>query len=117
MFLKDLERLKQQATDAQKNKTDIQIVVNMGSCSMAKNAGDTYDAIADEIKKRGLEQVEIIKTGCFGMCESEPLIEIIKKGQPKVTYGKITPDKARHIVASHIVNDQVVGELVLSVDE
>lgn len=119
MSLDELKMLKEQVNtkgDPQKNKEDVRIVVNMGTCSIAKGACETYAAILDEINTRSLTQVIVTQTGCMGMCESEPIINIVKQDEPKVTYGRVSPDKARHIIASHIVNGQVVGELVISIE-
>lgn len=118
--LEELERIKEDTrreSELKKNQEYVKIAINMGTCSIAKGAKETYKAIIEEIKTRGLLKIVVLPTGCIGMCELEPIIEVIKQGGPKVTYGRVTPEKARQIIASHIVNSKVVSELVISVGD
>ncbi|HHY46543.1 MAG TPA: hypothetical protein GX506_04495, partial [Firmicutes bacterium] len=43
-----------------------------------------------------------------------PIVDVIKAGQPKITYGRVTGERARQIIASHVVNDRVIGDWVIS---
>ena len=115
--LDDLKKIKERAqamTELREGKEDVRIVVGMGTCGIAAGARDTLAAIMDEINARSLRHVVVTQTGCIGMCESEPIVDVIRQGEPKVT-GRVTPEKARQIVASHVVNGQVVSNLVISV--
>ena len=67
-------------------------------------------AFMDEAAARELTNVEIGQTGCVGLCSLEPIVEVYKSGDNKVTYGKVTPEVARRIMAEHIVNGNVVNE-------
>ena len=116
--LDDLKKIKERAqamTELREGKEDVRIVVGMGTCGIAAGARDTLAAIMDEINARSLRHVVVTQTGCIGMCESEPIVDVIRQGEPKVTYGRVTAEKARQIVASHVVNGQVVSNLVISV--
>ncbi|MEA4885049.1 MAG: (2Fe-2S) ferredoxin domain-containing protein [Clostridia bacterium] len=115
--LEDLKKIKERAqamTELREGNEDVRVVVGMGTCGIAAGARDTLTAIMDEIGVRGLRHVVVTQTGCVGMCEQEPIVDIMKQGEPKVTYGHVTPEKARKIIASHVVNGQVVGDLVIS---
>ena len=85
----------------------------MGTCGIAAGARDVMSAILDELSKRGLADIVVTQTGCKGLCDQEPLLDVCKPGQPTVTYGYLTPDKARTIVAQHLVNDSIVGDWVV----
>lgn len=74
----------------------------------AGNAGHTGGA-----KKRNVSDVIVTEAGCIGLCQCEPLVDVIKPDRPKVTYVNMNPDKAREIVVKHIINDQVVDEYVV----
>ncbi len=113
--LADLEALRkkaQEATRLREGEKGKKIIVGMGTCGIAAGARDVLAAIMEEIEKRGLEDVMVTQTGCVGMCEQEPMVEVIM-GDAKVMYGRIDADKARKIVAQHIVNGQMIGEWVI----
>lgn len=115
--VEELERIRKQAqamTRLREGKETTRIVVGMGTCGIAAGARETLAAIMDELAKRNIQDVVVTQTGCVGLCEQEPIVDVIKPGAPKVTYGKVTQEKARQIVASHVVNGKVVGEWVIA---
>lgn len=69
-------------------------------------------AFTDEIAKRGLSHVAVSQTGCIGICQYEPVVEIFE-GDEKVTYVKMTPEKALRVVNDHLVNGNVVSEYTI----
>lgn len=118
--LEDLKKIREQAQAQIRLRTqeaNTKIIVGMGTCGIAAGAREALMAILDELAKRNIQDVVVTQTGCVGLCEYEPLVNVIKPGQPKVTYMKVTPERARQIVASHIVNDQIINEWVLSTEE
>ncbi len=74
------------------------ISVGMATCGIASGAADVYEALTAETDKRGLN-VRIRRTGCIGLCQQEPLVDVLEPGKPKVTYGRMTPEKARQLIA------------------
>lgn len=114
--LEELAKIREQAKEAiaaRQGQSETQVIVGMGTCGIAAGAREVMAAILDELGKRNLGSVAVTQTGCVGLCDKEPLIDVIKPGQPKVTYGRIDAEKARRIVTQHVVNDQVVGEWVV----
>lgn len=91
------------------------VVVGMATCGIAAGAKPVMNAFLEEVFKRNLKHVVVSQTGCIGMCKLEPIVEVFVPGQEKVTYVKVTPEKAARIVAEHIVNNQPVKEF--TVDE
>ena len=72
----------------------------------------------EEVAKRGLKNVSVNQTGCIGMCQYEPIVEVFEEGKEKVTYIKMTPEKVARVVADHIVNgNPVVDYTVASLDK
>ena len=67
----------------------------------------------EEINKRGLKNVQVTQTGCIGVCRLEPIVEVYVPGQEKVTYVKMTPEKAVRVVNDHLVNGNVVTEFTI----
>jgi NADP-reducing hydrogenase subunit HndB len=114
--VEDLERIRKQAkamTRLRESAETTKIVVAMGTCGIAAGARETLSAIMDELARRNLQDVIVTQTGCIGLCEQEPIIAVMIPGREKVSYGRVSPEKARQIVASHVVNGQVVGEWVI----
>ena len=93
-------------------EAEIKVVVGMATCGIAAGARPVLTAFTDEIAKRGLNHVAVSQTGCSGICQYEPVVEIFDKGE-KVTYVKMTPEKAVRVVNDHIVNGNVVTEYTI----
>lgn len=115
--LADLERVRREAQERirlRDSQASTKLVVAMGTCGIAAGARDTLSAILDEIAKRRLTHVQVVQTGCVGLCEYEPLVDVTVAGQDKVTYTYVNPERARQIIARHVVNGQIIGEWVLA---
>ncbi len=93
------------------------IVVGMATCGIAAGARPVLNALVEEVGKRGLADVAVTQTGCIGMCRLEPIVEVMVPGQEKVTYVKMTAEKAQRVVAEHIVNGNVVTEYTIGAVE
>ena len=93
------------------------IVVGMATCGIAAGARPVLAAFADEVASRNLQHVMVSQTGCIGMCKLEPVVEVYVPGQEKVTYVKMTAEKAAKVVADHIVNGKVVTEYTMGAAE
>ena len=100
-------------TDREGNGDSIRIVVGMATCGIAAGARPVLNAFVDEIAKRGLKNVTVAQTGCIGMCQYEPIVEVFAPGAEKVTYVKINAENVPEIVANHIVNGNPVTELTV----
>lgn len=89
------------------------IIVGMGTCGIAAGAREVMSAILDELAVRHLNDVQVQQTGCIGMCEKEVLVDVLRPGEPRITYGKVRPEDVRKIIADHVVNGNIVEELVV----
>jgi (2Fe-2S) ferredoxin len=92
----------------------IKIVVGMGTSGIAMGAREVMKAILEEVAKRNLTDVLVTQTGEKGLSSMEPVVDVIEEGKATITYGNITPEKARKIVAEHIVNGKVVNDFVIT---
>ena len=100
-------------TDREGNGDVIRVVVGMATCGIAAGARPVLNAFVDEVAKRGLKNVTVAQTGCIGMCQYEPIVEVFAPGKEKVTYVKLNPENVPEIVANHIVNGNPVVELTV----
>ncbi len=114
--LEDLKRAREEALkkrEAKATSGTAQIIVGMGTCGIAAGARDAMKAILDTIEKDSINGVIVSQTGCIGLCEKEPIVQVIIGEEPKVTYGKVNPDVAVKIVREHVVNHKVVEDHVI----
>ncbi|HIZ06568.1 MAG TPA: (2Fe-2S) ferredoxin domain-containing protein [Candidatus Eubacterium avistercoris] len=96
---------------------DTRIVVGMATCGIASGARPVLKTLSDEVQKRGLKHVKVCQTGCIGLCQYEPIVEIYEPGKEKVTYVKVNPEKAIDILEQHIVRGQAIDKYMLHVNE
>ena len=85
----------------------------MATCGIAAGARPVLAAFTDEVSKRNLQNVTIAQTGCIGICQYEPVVEVYEPGKEKVTYVKMTPEMAVKVVNDHLVNGNVVTEYTI----
>ncbi|HOB19468.1 MAG TPA: (2Fe-2S) ferredoxin domain-containing protein [Candidatus Atribacteria bacterium] len=118
--IQELEQIKQrtlQEVNLRKDRKGTRVVVGMATCGIAAGARPVLLAFVEEVQKRNLQDITVTQTGCVGVCRLEPIVEVYKPGEEKVTYVKLTPEKAKRIVAEHIVNGQVVTEYTIGAAE
>ncbi len=117
--MKSLEELRalKEKTKAQMYQRDqqvgLRIVVGMATCGIAAGARPVMNAFVEELAKRNITSATVSMTGCIGMCRLEPIVEIIDQDDNKVTYVKMTAEKAARVVAEHIVNGNIVAEYTI----
>lgn len=115
--LDDLKKLREQALqkrDVKKAEGHAQVIVGMGTCGIAAGARDTMKAILDIIENEGLSGIIVTQTGCIGLCEKEPIVQVMVGSGEKVVYGKVSPEVARQIMHDHVVAGKVVDNHVIS---
>ena len=107
------EKMKASVNLRHDSADDTRVVVGMATCGIAAGARPVLAKFVEEVEKRQLAHVMVTQTGCIGICKLEPVVEIYVPGQEKVTYVKMTPEKAAKVVTDHLVNGQVVTEYTI----
>jgi NADP-reducing hydrogenase subunit HndB len=122
--MKSLEELKairektQQSMNLRTGGDDnIRIVVGMATCGIAAGARPVLSTLVDEVGKRTLANVSVSQTGCIGVCRLEPIVEVFVPGQEKVTYVKMTAERAQRVISEHIVNHNIVTDYTIGATE
>jgi NADP-reducing hydrogenase subunit HndB len=112
--LEDLRKLREEQSKLSTARESDRptVIVGMGTCGIAAGARDVMLTILEEINKRNLK-VNITQTGCIGMCEKEPLVDVVIPGQDRITYGRVTKDLAKKIVVEHLANGNILKEAVV----
>ena len=91
------------------------VVVGMATCGIAAGARPVLNAFVEEVNKAGLAgSITVSQTGCIGLCQYEPIVEVFEAGKERVTYVKMTPDKVARIVEEHLKGDKVVAEYAIT---
>ncbi len=119
--IEDLKRIREEMQNKIKLRSEegaeTRVVVGMATCGIAAGARPVLAALVEEVGKRNLENVTVRQTGCIGVCRLEPIVEVFEPGKDKVTYVKMDAEKARRIIAEHIVNGHVVEEYTIGAAE
>ena len=94
---------------------EIRVVVGMATCGIAAGARPVLNAFVEEVSKAGLsDKVMVSQTGCIGVCQFEPVVEIFEADKEKVTYVKMTAEKAAEVVEKHLKGGKIVSEYTIS---
>lgn len=118
--MKSLEELMALRDAAKRNMTTrdgsteaTRIVVGMATCGIAAGARPVMNKFVEEITKRNIQHITVAQTGCIGMCQYEPIAEVMVPGKEKVTYVQLTEEKVAKIIVEHIVNGNPVAEYTI----
>ena len=116
--LEDLRKIKESSNDLTSARSggSTRVIIGMGTCAIAAGAREVMTALLKELENRGLKNVAVETTGCIGMCQKEPLLDVIRPGEPRITYGDVTPADVERIIGEHLVEgkivlDKVVGQI------
>ncbi|TYB80844.1 MAG: (2Fe-2S) ferredoxin domain-containing protein [Kosmotoga sp.] len=114
--LDDLMKIKEKALKGLKMRDSGKkgkIIVAMGTCGIAAGAKDTLSAIVNYLDEKNIEDISVVQSGCFGLCDVEPTIEVNLEGEEPIIYGHVTPSQVKRIIDKHIIGGNVVSDLVV----
>ena len=116
--LAELQAIKEKMRDKvilREGVNSVRVVVGMATCGIAAGARPVLNALVEGINKEGLtEKVSVSQTGCIGICQLEPIVEVFEPGKEKITYVKMTPEKAARVIEEHLKNGNVVNEYTIA---
>jgi len=96
----------------------VRVVVGMATCGIAAGARPVLNAFVESINANGLtDKVTVTQTGCIGICQYEPVVEIFEDGKEKVTYVKLDAAKATEIVEKHLKGGKIVEEYTIGANK
>ncbi len=90
------------------------VIVGMATCGIASGARPVLTALSDAVQQKGLTNVSVTQTGCIGLCQYEPIVEVFEPGKDKVTYVKMNPEKALEVVENHLIRGQIVQKYTIA---
>lgn len=116
--LAELQAIKEKMRDKvilREAVNSVRVVVGMATCGIAAGARPVLNALVEGVNKEGLtEKVTVSQTGCIGICQLEPIVEVFEPGKEKITYVKMTPEKAARVIEEHLKNGNVVNEYTIA---
>lgn len=115
--LAELQAIRDRMKDSvvlRSGSSNIRVVVGMATCGIAAGARPVLSALVEEVNKLGLsDKVTVTQTGCIGICRYEPVVEVFEADKEKVTYVKMTAEKALRVAAEHLRDGKVVEEFTI----
>ena len=119
LTLEDLRKMrgeKQKAMELRDaSNKDVQVIVGMGTCGIAAGARPVLNAFVEGVNRESLgDKVTVTQTGCIGICQYEPVVEVFQAGKDKVTYVGMTAEKAEKVLQEHIKGGKVVEEYTIT---
>ncbi|MBM7623068.1 (2Fe-2S) ferredoxin domain-containing protein [Sporohalobacter salinus] len=114
--LAELDKIKKEAKEEIKlrdSDEEVRINIPMSTCGIAAGAREIFDVISEELDRQEVNNVVLNQIGCIGLCHYEPIVEVENSNQDVVTYGNVTREDAKNIVKDHIVNGQIIEELMI----
>lgn len=109
------EKMQSQVNLRSESESQTRVVVGMATCGIASGARPVLTALSDAVQNKNLSSsIAVIQTGCIGLCQYEPIVEVMEPGKEKVTYVKMTPEKALEVFEQHLVRGQVVNKYTIN---
>ena len=91
------------------------VVVGMATCGIASGARPVLTKLSTLVQEKNLtDKISVTQTGCIGLCQYEPIVEVMEPGKQKITYIKMTPEKAEEVLEKHLIGGHIVEEYTLS---
>lgn len=119
--LAELQAIKEKMRDKvilREGVNGVRVVVGMATCGIAAGARPVLNALVEGVSREGLmDKVTVSQTGCIGICQLEPIVEVFEPGKEKTTYVKMTPEKAARVIEEHLKNGNIVSEYTIAANK
>ena len=100
----DFVNYKNGILEKKKKSNSVKILVGLGTCGIAAGGQAVWKSLEDNIKKKKIVNLELVKVGCIGYCHAEPTIEILYNDGTSVLLGDVKPDDINDILELHLNN-------------
>ncbi len=109
------EKMQSQVSLRGEDHDHIRVMVGMATCGIASGARPVLTTLSNLVQEKKLtDKIAVTQTGCIGLCQYEPIVEVLEPGKDKVTYIKMTPEKAEEVLERHLIGGHVVEKYTLS---
>ena len=109
------EKMQSQVSMRAEDHSHTRVVVGMATCGSASGARPVLTKLSTLVQEKNLtDKISVTQTGCIGLCQYEPIVEVMEPGKQKITYIKMTPEKAEEVLEKHLIGGHIVEEYTLS---
>ena len=109
------EKMQGQVGVRSEDASQTRVVVGMATCGIASGARPVLTKLSDLVQENNMtDKIAVTQTGCIGLCQYEPIVEVMAPGKEKVTYIKMTPEKAEEVFNRHLQGGQVINDYTIS---
>ena len=109
------EKMQSQVSMRAEDHSHTRVVVGMATCGIASGARPVLTKLSTLVQEKNLtDKISVTQTGCIGLCQYEPIVEVMEPGKQKITYIKTTPEKAEEVLEKHLIGGHIVEEYTLS---
>ena len=109
------EKMQSQVSMRAEDHSHTRVVVGMATCGIASGARPVLTKLSTLVQEKNLtDKISVTQTGCIGLCQYEPIVEVMEPGKQKITYIKVTPEKAEEVLEKHLIGGHIVEEYTLS---
>ena len=116
--LAELQAIKDRMKDKivlREGTNQTRVVVGMATCGIAAGARPVLNAFVEGVNEAGLtDRVTVTQTGCIGICQFEPVVEVYEAGKEKTTYVKMTPEKAKEVIEKHLKGGNAIADYTIA---
>ena len=107
------DKMKSRVSIQRDSDAGTRIVVGMATCGIAAGAAPVLEVLKEEAARITDGSVEVTQVGCIGICQYEPVVEITRPGESKVTYVKMTAEKAKEVFEKHVLGGKPIAEYTI----
>jgi Ferredoxin len=109
------EKMQSRVNMRSENSNAIRVVVGMATCGIAAGARPVLNEFAAKVQEKGLtDKIVVSQTGCIGLCQYEPIVEVFEPGKEKITYIKMDAEKADEVMERHLIGGHVVEKYTMA---
>jgi len=108
------EKMQGQINMRDSGEKSTRVIVGMATCGIAAGARPVLQAFSDFVQKNNLSDISVTQTGCIGLCQYEPIVEIVKPGEETITYINMDAEKAAQVAEQHLTRNIIIAEYTVS---
>ena len=108
------EKMQSQVNLRAEDHNHIRVLVGMATCGIASGARPVLNKLAELVQENNMtDKIAVTQTGCIGLCQYEPIVEVMEPGKGKVTYIAMTAEKAEEVFKEHLILGHVLSKYTL----
>jgi NADP-reducing hydrogenase subunit HndB len=117
LTIEDLKKIREDAkkkTKLREGGASVKITVHMGTCGIAAGAREVMDTILQELAETDRQDIQVMNSGCMGMCSSEPNVTVAEEGKEPIIYQHVDRYKMRQIFRRHVLKGEIQTDFALA---